>query len=99
MSTSEIRTRAIRVSSNAPNAYPSSRPIAYDEAEVFRLISKPIQGCPFAPRCEYAQEKCMTSEIALKEVAPDHFSACLRIQLREIKLAPMHLPDEVFVSK
>ncbi len=41
----------------------------------------------------------MTSEIALKEVAPDHFSACLRIQLREIKLARMHLPDEVFVSK
>jgi len=46
-----------------------------------------------------AQEKCVTSEIALKEVAPDHFSACLRIQLKEIELAPMHLPDDVFVSK
>jgi len=96
MSTSEIRIRAIRASSNAPNAYPSSRSIT---AEVFRLISKPIQGCPFAPRCEYAPEKCVTSEIALKEVAPDHFSACLRIQLKEIELAPMHLPDDVFVSK
>jgi len=99
MSTSEIRTRAIRVSSNAPNAYPSSRPIAYDEAEVFRLISKPIQGSPFAPHWEQTQEKCVTSEVALKEVAPDHFSTCLRIQLREIKLAPMQLPDEVFASK
>jgi len=43
--------------------------------------------------------KCVTSEIALKEVAPDHFSACLRIQLKEIELAPMHLPDDVFMSK
>ncbi len=38
-------------------------------------------------------------EITLKEVAPDHFSACLRIQLEEIELAPMHLPAEVFASK
>jgi hypothetical protein len=99
MSTSEIRTRAIRASSNAPNAYPSSPPIGCDKAEVVRLISKPIQSCPFAPRSEDAQEKCVTSEIALKEVAPDHFSAGLRIQLREIKLVAMHLPDELFASK
>ncbi len=26
-------------------------------------VSRPIAGCPFAPRCEYAQEKCVTSEI------------------------------------
>ncbi len=47
---------------------------------------KPIAGCPFAPRCEYAQEKCVTSEILLKEVAPHHQSACLRVQLGEIEL-------------
>jgi oligopeptide transport system ATP-binding protein len=51
-------------------------------------LSKPIPGCPFAPRCEFAEEKCVTSTIALKEVAPGHFSACLRIQLREIDLTP-----------
>ena len=51
-------------------------------------LSKPIAGCPFAPRCEYAQEKCVTSEILLKEVAPNHQSACLRVQLGEIELAP-----------
>jgi len=62
-------------------------------------LSKPIQDCPFAPRCDYAQEKCVTSEITLKEIAPDHFSPCLRIQLKEIELAPMHLPDEVFEGK
>jgi oligopeptide transport system ATP-binding protein len=47
-------------------------------------LSKPTPGCPFAPRCEFAQEQCVTSIIALKEVAPGHFSACLRIQLEEI---------------
>jgi hypothetical protein len=35
-----------------------------------------------------AQEKFITSPIALKEVAPGHSSACLRIQLGEIDLAP-----------
>jgi oligopeptide transport system ATP-binding protein len=59
-------------------------------------LSTPIPGCPFAPRCEYAQEKCTTSTIALKEVTPGHFSACLRIQLKEIDLAPAHLPGSVY---
>src|SRR6266487_4930832 len=53
-------------------------------------LSKPISDCPFASRCEFAQEKCVTSTIALKEVAPDHFSACLRIQLKGIVLASAH---------
>ncbi|HEY2801154.1 MAG TPA: ABC transporter ATP-binding protein [Chthoniobacterales bacterium] len=51
-------------------------------------ISEPIRGCPFAPRCEFAQEKCVTSQIRLEEVGPDHASACLRVQLREIELSP-----------
>ena len=51
-------------------------------------VSRPIAGCPFAPRCEHAQEKCVTSQIFLKEVAPDHHSACLRVQLGEIDLSP-----------
>jgi oligopeptide transport system ATP-binding protein len=50
-------------------------------------LAKPLPGCPFAPRCEYAREKCVTSEISLKEVAPGHSSACLRVQLGEIELA------------
>jgi oligopeptide transport system ATP-binding protein len=57
-------------------------------------LSKPISGCPFAPRCEFAQEKCVTSAIALKEIAPGHSSACLRIQLKEIDLRPAPLARE-----
>jgi oligopeptide transport system ATP-binding protein len=51
-------------------------------------VSKPITGCPFAPRCQYAQEKCVTTPVQLLEVAPNHSSACLRVQLGEIDLTP-----------
>jgi hypothetical protein len=47
------------------------------------------------PRCEYAEDKCITSTIVLKEVAPGHFSAWLRIQLKEIDLAPAHQPGSL----
>jgi oligopeptide transport system ATP-binding protein len=57
-------------------------------------VSKPIRGCPFAPRCEFAQEKCVTSQIELWEVAPNHRSACLRVKLGEIDLTPTAAPAE-----
>jgi len=34
-------------------------------------------GCPFAPRCRFAQPECRTTEVALREISPGHFSACL----------------------
>ncbi|HSU86531.1 MAG TPA: ABC transporter ATP-binding protein [Chthoniobacterales bacterium] len=57
-------------------------------------LMQPIRGCPFAPRCEFAQGKCVTSEIALKEVAPGHATACLRVQLGEIDLTPASVAAE-----
>jgi len=47
-------------------------------------LSKPLPGCPFAPRCEFATEKCTTTPVTLAEVAPGHSHACLRAQLGEI---------------
>jgi oligopeptide transport system ATP-binding protein len=47
-------------------------------------LSKPLPGCPFAPRCEFAGEKCVNTAVQLKEVAPGHAHACLRAQLGEI---------------
>jgi oligopeptide transport system ATP-binding protein len=50
-------------------------------------LSRPIAGCAFAPRCEFVDEnKCRAGEIPLKEVAPGHRSACVRMQAGEIKL-------------
>jgi len=49
-------------------------------------LSQPIQGCAFAPRCEFAVEECRAGEVRLKEVAPNHCSACLRVQENQINL-------------
>jgi len=43
-------------------------------------------GCAFAPRCEYAADACRAGELPLRAVAPDHYSACRRVQTGEIKL-------------
>ncbi len=47
-------------------------------------VSKPIAGCAFAPRCEFAAEKCRAAVPPLLEVAPGHAHACLRAQAGEI---------------
>lgn len=39
----------------------------------------PKPGCRFAARCPYATEACRQSDIPLKEVAPGHMAACLRV--------------------
>ncbi|NJS39586.1 MAG: ABC transporter ATP-binding protein [Rhodobacteraceae bacterium] len=35
-------------------------------------------GCPFAPRCRFASSACAGADMTLREVAPGHFSACIR---------------------
>jgi oligopeptide transport system ATP-binding protein len=47
-------------------------------------VSKPVAGCAFAPRCEYAAEPCNGAVPALKEVSPGHSHACVRAQTGEI---------------
>ena len=47
-------------------------------------LSKPLPGCPFAARCEFALEKCVQTPVQLREVAPGHAHACLRAQQGEI---------------
>ena len=33
-------------------------------------------GCSFHPRCPYAQERCKVEEPPLREIGPDHYTAC-----------------------
>ncbi len=47
-------------------------------------LSKPLPGCPFAPRCEFAAPKCVERTPPLAEFRPGHAHACLRVQLGEI---------------
>jgi oligopeptide transport system ATP-binding protein len=47
-------------------------------------LSQPLPGCAFAPRCEFAIDRCRVETPALAAVAPTHHHACLRAQAGEI---------------
>ena len=47
-------------------------------------LSAPPPGCPFAPRCEHAIERCRAGEAALRAVGEDQESACVRVQNGEL---------------
>jgi oligopeptide/dipeptide ABC transporter ATP-binding protein len=47
-------------------------------------LMTPIVGCPFAPRCPQATERCTRGAIALEEVSPGRFTACFRVQEGEL---------------
>jgi len=40
-----------------------------------------LQGCPFAPRCEYAFERCRVEIPALLNVDEDHLAACFLVNI------------------
>ena len=39
-------------------------------------LDRPVAGCPFVPRCTYAEDRCPTVAPPLAEVAPLHRAAC-----------------------
>ncbi|MDP3068684.1 MAG: ABC transporter ATP-binding protein [Opitutaceae bacterium] len=47
-------------------------------------VSKPLPGCAFAPRCEFATERCTATPARLETVAAGHAHACLRAHAGEI---------------
>jgi oligopeptide transport system ATP-binding protein len=47
-------------------------------------LSKTIPGCAFAPRCEFAVDRCGTIDPPLTDWQPGHRQACLRVQAKEI---------------
>ncbi len=47
-------------------------------------VSKPIPGCAFAPRCEFAVDYCHTTKPELVPVNAGHAHACLRAQRGEL---------------
>jgi oligopeptide transport system ATP-binding protein len=50
-------------------------------------LSQNLTGCPFVPRCEFAQEQCQ-QPVELKNIGPNHATACVRVQKNEINLKP-----------
>ncbi|HMP83076.1 MAG TPA: ABC transporter ATP-binding protein [Verrucomicrobiota bacterium] len=48
-------------------------------------LSRPVAGCAFAPRCEFAAEQC-SQPVSLVSMDPGHATACARVQRGEIDL-------------
>jgi oligopeptide transport system ATP-binding protein len=46
-------------------------------------VSKNIPGCAFAPRCEFATDRCTADHPELVEINATHAQACLRVQAGE----------------
>ena len=70
-------------------AIPSLQPRGADLFTIPGLppdLSRVIPGCPFAPRCHYTVDYCSREEVTLREVAPQHGSACLRVQKGDLVL-------------
>ncbi|MCX5768697.1 MAG: ABC transporter ATP-binding protein [Candidatus Hydrogenedentes bacterium] len=47
-------------------------------------LTSEIVGCPFAPRCAHAKDVCRRRPALLQEVAPNHATACTRVQAGEL---------------
>lgn len=41
-------------------------------------LGEDVVGCPFAARCEFAEERCRTTPVELEEIEPGRLVACLR---------------------
>ena len=62
----------------------SAIPVSDPDSAMERILLKgeitspinPKPGCRFARRCVYAKPECENTNVALKEVSPDHFVAC-----------------------
>ncbi len=58
-----------------PRDGPTREPLTPIPGQPPRL-DRPVAGCPFVPRCTYAEDRCTTVAPPLAEVAPAHRAAC-----------------------
>ncbi len=40
------------------------------------VLGRQLAGCPFAPRCSHATDRCHIERPSLRDVTPDHLAAC-----------------------
>ena len=57
-------------------------------------LTDDIAGCPFAPRCELAEDRCRTERPPLVRLGPDHHSACWLAAERAQRLTATGRPWE-----
>ena len=74
---------------------PALQPKGADLSSIAGLppdLSRPMPGCPFAPRCEFARFPICGEPVELQEIRPGHCTACTRIQRGELHLREGALP-------
>ena len=74
-------TRALQRS--IPSLQPKGREL-YTISGLPPDLSKPIAGCAFAPRCEFATDLCRSADPRLAALNSTQATACLRVQASEI---------------
>jgi oligopeptide/dipeptide ABC transporter ATP-binding protein len=62
-------------------AMPHRRKAGGEAAPRAEAPSTASSGCAFAPRCPFAQPKCLEAEPPLRTIAPGHTVACIRAPL------------------
>ena len=50
-------------------------------------VTEIAEGCPFAPRCERASDRCRTETPPIEEIAPGHAIACWHPVIGEAEVA------------
>lgn len=62
----------------APKPESGLKPVKIDTTQEVPDLTNLPQGCPFAPRCEYAKSACKEELPSLREVKPGRWSRCIR---------------------
>ena len=74
------------------SALPEMDPTAEEDRIVLRgdvpSPANPPPGCPFHPRCRYAEERCKADPPELVELSAGHATACLRAQELDLQGRP-----------
>jgi peptide/nickel transport system ATP-binding protein len=64
------------------------RPRLQEIAGIVPALNRPIPGCPFAPRCSFAKDRCHVERPPLSEAGSGHLVACWeRARVEETALA------------
>lgn len=77
-------SKALLAAVPQPDPHSRSRPFLM-EGDVPNPIDPP-SGCAFHPRCQYTMARCKTERPSLREVAKEHYVACLLNDGRGIKV-------------
>lgn len=71
-------TKALLSAIPIPSAAARTKELEIIKGEITSPID-PVPGCRFAKRCTYVHDKCMESDIPLREINPSHHVACLKV--------------------